>query len=341
MSSPGTPGNPGRYDRGPEQHYDPITGQPVPPASGGYPPHSGGAGPQSFGSQYQGFGVFEQGQGQQQYAGFDTVPASSGRKPVIVTMAIAAVVVVGIVAVVALTTRGSRPEAGPVTDPTTSATTSDEPALQSSDPTTRPTDPTSAAPATEDVIKSVESVVPGWQGLGIPEAGVAYDVPPGWVPKAGVISGFENDSGERVSMGNFAGFKEDFCAASDVSYRARVGTIGSDHADPVVAAKAAIRKWARLGWTTDSGRKPKIAMNEPRTVQLSSGNNTSASLVSATVTLPKPGPCGTPKVYLSVLGLKTDSDAALMLGMADQGVPGAVPPEDIDRSLTSLRPLPK
>lgn len=337
MSSPGGPGNWGHYDRGPEQYYDPMTGQPVHPSSGGYGANTGHQ-PFSGGSQYQGFGYFEQ--GQQQFAGTDAPPRSSGRKPVILTMAIAAVVVAGIVATVALTAGGGSPQAGPV-DPSGSAPTSDPTAVRSSDTSTSPTNPSSGSSNDEDVIKPVPPVVPGWQGMGVVEIGVAYDVPQGWVAKPGTVSGFENDSGQRVAMTNFSGYREDFCAASDVSYRARVGTIGSEHADPVVAAKTAIRKWARLGWATKSGRQPQIAMNPVRTVTLRGGNNTEAKLVSATITPPEPGPCGTPRMYLSVLALSTDGNAALMLGMADQGVPGAVPPGDIDKALTTLRPLPK
>ncbi len=338
MSTPGGPGIRGQYDRGPEQHHDPITGRPVTGSAPG--PHGNGPGAPrqpGFGSQYQGFGVFEQ-DDRQSRAAEPAARRAGDRKPVVVTMAIVGVVVAGIVATVVATGGSSRNRANGGPALATPAPTSDAARLRTSGAQAAPT---TGASATEDVIDPVDPVVVGWQGMGVVELGVAYDVPPGWVAKPGVVSGFENDSGEIAALRHFSGYREGFCPARDVSYRARVGTTGSGDADPVVAGRNAIRTWARLGWATDDGRQPEISMNPVRAVTLRAGNNTEAKLVSATITPPEPGPCGTPRVYIGVLALPTEGDAALLMGLADQGVPGAVPPADINKSLTSLRPLPR
>lgn len=317
MSSPGGSGNWGPNQHGAEQYYDPITGQPV-----GHTAPTGHSGQQQgSGTHYQGFGMFEQGQYSGPYAtgGPQPAPPRKSRAPLIATLAITAVGALVVTATV-LIVRDSEGRAIPAT---TSETT------------------TSTAPAgkTENVRKPVSPVVPGWKGMALLEFGIAYDVPPNWKPETGSVSGFEGRGEEKATLSGFSGYKKDFCPQDDMSYRARVGISGADERDPVVAAEQAIRKWARLGWGTEAGAPPAVTMNPPKPVSVDDGR-VDGQLVSATITPAEPGPCVPPTMFVSVLALPNDSGAALLIGLADQGVPDAVAPADIDRALTSVRWLP-
>lgn len=346
MSSPGGPDNRGRYSQGFEQYHDPVTGQPVNrsghPGYGGHP-HGWDYQHGPAGMQYQGFGMFDRQRQQQAHPHPGMVgghpvamPPRRSRAPVIAAISVAAVVAISIVTTVVLINSGGpgnvAAPAGPpspVPEPTVSSSSAS--ASASSIPASR----------TENVREPVPPAVPGWRGMALPEFGVAYDIPPGWKPETGSLSGFENESGERVTMSGYSSYMRDFCPEADLSFRARVGLTGSNDPDPVVAADNAIREWARMGWGTETGVPPDVTPNPVEAVTVD-GGLIEAKLVSGTVTPAEPGPCSPPSVYVGVLAVPTtgDKNAALLIGIADQGVPGAVPPADINRSLTSLRLLP-
>ncbi|MDR7300549.1 hypothetical protein [Haloactinomyces albus] len=351
MSSPGGPGNWGQYHHGSEQYYDPITGQPINPNTPagytGYPtgqkhpeeqPHP----PGSSGTQYQGFGVFEQTRPQQPRPSIVTgypqpEPAHKNRAPLIAGIVAAAVMVVAIVVTTTIVVAGDGDGSGNMAAPATSTTTTRE-ALPPTAPTpSAPLSATAPASKTENVRKPVAPVVDGWQGMALLEFGIAYDIPPGWEPETGSLSGFE-DGSEKVTMSGYSSYKRDFCPEEDLSFRARVGLTGSDSPDPATAANNAFRKWARMGWGTAAGELPRLTRNPAKSVTLD-GGRVDATIFSGTIIPAEPGPCSPPSVFVSILAIggNDGSDAALMIGIADQGVPGAVPPADINRSLTSVR----
>ncbi|MBA8823469.1 hypothetical protein FHX42_000798 [Saccharopolyspora lacisalsi] len=319
MTTPGGSGNWGPNQYGSGQYYDPITGQPSGPAASGQ-------------SGYQGFGVFEQQQGWQgaQAGPPPGPPPGPPRKSRAALISTLAITVVGIVVITATVMIVGGDDTKNQASTTASATT-----------TTTSTTTTSPSPSSTASSHNTPAVVPGWQGVALPEAGIAYDIPPGWETRLDRFSGYKNKNGDSVSMTNFSSYKRDFCPSADLSYRARVGVTTTEEKDPVRAAEKTLQKWAMLGWSTEDGTPPGIAKNPITPVSVEGNSNGQPQLLSATITPAAPGPCGTESVFISILALPSNAEAALLIGIADQGVPEAVPPQTINRSLTSLRWLPE
>jgi hypothetical protein len=315
MSSPGGSGGwgPDRYrsdQQGSPQYVDPITGQPLSDSTG-------------QGMRYQGLGLYDQGQQATSspgpypgmVTGYPETAAPRKRGPVIVLIAVAAVLVVGVAATVILLSRRGPDRAAPPPPPA---------------PTPMPSsDQMSVAP-----------VVPGWKGVAWPKFGVAYDVPPAWQPKPGSRIGVGNDlTRDNESMGAYSIYMENYCRESRSSYRAVAGLTMSKERDNTAAGTTMVQNWARFGFSGHSG-PPRVAMNPPTPVKVDGGKR-NATLVSAMVTPAESTPCGSPTVFISTVVLPTDGGSAMLLGVADQGIPEAVPPDDVNRALTSLRWLPK
>ncbi|WP_141921315.1 hypothetical protein [Halopolyspora algeriensis] len=352
MSSPGGPGWDG-YRHGPGQYVDPVTGQPPERnASSGHGPgpadqgHPRGPSPWGSPGTQQDFGGYERARPQQPSPGIVTgypppEPPRRNRTPWTAGIAAAATAVLAIVTTVVLTGGSDSGNSAPANLAAPAPSEAENPAGRPSSSAPTTTDHTTPAPTTEDMRHPVIPVVAGWQGMALPEFDIAYDIPPGWEPETGSISGFETDSGRRVTMSGYSSYKRDFCTEADLSFRARVGLTGTDEKNPVVAAEKSFREWARLGWGTNTGALPPVSMNPVKSVKIHR-DRIDAKLVSGTITPADPGPCSPPSVFVSILAIAGNGDhsAALMIGIADQDVPGAVPPADINRSLTSVRWLP-
>ena len=281
--------------------------------------------------QYQGFGVFDQKQPSASYPGtVSGFPEPTGRPnnraPLIVALSVATAAIALIVTMVVLISRNSGEPAAPVAAPSTSHRPK-----HSSEP------PSSEPAATRPM--SVPALTPGWSGLAWTKFGIAYDVPPGWEPsKPGSLTGFEH-GGERVSLSAYSDYMRDFCPQQDTSFRAEAGVTSSAEPDTVKAANDTIQQWARLGWSVN-GAPPQVTVNPAAPVDLDSGK-LHGQLISATIIPAGPMPCGSPNVYVSLAALRSENGTAMVMGIADQGVPGAVSPSDVNRVVTSMRKLPK
>ncbi|WP_258174870.1 hypothetical protein [Actinopolyspora mortivallis] len=189
----------------------------------------------------------------------------------------------------------------------------------------------SAAPSTP-----VSPLEPGWQAVAVRDAGIAYDVPPLWETDHEGITGFETESGRRMALTNYSTFLDGFCSQASTSYRAIVGLTSVEKSDSASAAEHVLRRIAELGWTTPEGAPPKTELDDPRPVELDGGAIT-GSFLSGTVVPESVGPCGAPSTYIGVVTVSTDRGSVALVGIADQETVASVSPEEIDRSLESLR----
>lgn len=338
MSSPGGPDNPYGQQYG-SQYYDPITGQPTSPgqptnqgsfgygyqqprewqAQQGYPPYQG----DSYGSSsYRGFGYFDQ-QAPMQAPNTEAPSGGRSKAPLIATLS---VTLAGIIAVVTtlILVNGSDERAIPAT-PSEGAPTSSAPATSTT------------APSSTSSTLSAEPVIPGWRVVTLPRKKVAYDLPPGWVRGDG-IAGFETEDGRRVSVDDHAIYRENFCAEASYSFRGLMGFTSAKSENAEEAADGLINQWAEVGWTSADGTAPKVRISAPKPASPNRGWK-EAKLISGTITPAKQGPCDSPTVYIAVMALPRSGGTDMMLAVADQKVPGAVPPSTIDKALTSLRPV--
>lgn len=327
MSSPGGPGNWGSPENGasPEQRGrgdyrggHESRGSAQQSQRFGQPPYQGGM-------QYQGFGTFQQppqppqpqqGQWAQQGFGPPPPPPKRNRGPLIAAVAAGAVVVVALVTAVAVVS--SRGEERAATDPLPAPTSDSSPP-----PTSERT--SAAAPPPE-------AVVPGWQAVPVPNRHAVYDAPLEWeleTPDNVVGFGAPDDA---VTMTGVAVYQEDFCAEVRGSYRAIAGATARRGPDDAAVATDTARKFAELAYGPDA----RIEISPAQPVQLAGG--IPASKVVTTV-FPAPGPCGSPSVLINTLATNGDGESSVVhIAGADQGVPGAISPEALDRLTTSLRP---
>ncbi|MER6988566.1 hypothetical protein ABT337_00145 [Saccharopolyspora hirsuta] len=320
MSSPGGPwGSHG-------QQYDPLTGQPM----------GGAQYQQPDAQQYQGFGAYGQPQPQYQQAqyqqpqypgmvsGFPTPPPKKNRGPLITAIALAAVAVIAIVTtvVVLLVPTGREEAAPPPQSPTTTRST-----------------PTSTAPPSA-ANPDLTPIVPGWQVVRVPKRTALYDVP---------ISGWELDPDpeniqaygppeDPVTMTGVADYQVGFCPGDPRSYRATSGVSARKGPDDTAVATETLAKLVQLAHTRD-GVPPIVETGAPEHIQLP--GNVPAVRVTARVTLPKPGPCDSATALTSVVATNSDGQSSVVLmATADQGVEGALSPEDLDKLTGSLRAAP-
>ncbi|MCX2733352.1 hypothetical protein OOZ19_24175 [Saccharopolyspora sp. NFXS83] len=333
MSSPGGPGNWGSPENGASPQHGGHGG-----SRGGHEGWGSAQQPQRFGQQpyqggmqYQGFGTFQQPQqsqhpqqgqhspqGQWAQQGFGPPPPPKrNRGPLIAAVAAGAVVVVALVTAVAVASSRGEERAGPEPLP---APTSDSPPPPTSERTS-----TAAAPPPE-------AVVPGWQAVPVPNRHAVYDAPLEWeleTPDNVVGFGALDDA---VTMTGVAVYQEDFCAEVRGSYRAIAGATARRGPDDAAVATDTARKFAELAYGPDA----RIELSPVQPVQLAGG--IPASKVVATV-FPAPGPCGSPSVLINTLATNGDGESSVVhIAGADQGVPGAIPPEVLDRLTASLRP---
>ncbi|GAB2668159.1 hypothetical protein GCM10027271_29890 [Saccharopolyspora gloriosae] len=282
---------------------------------------------------YQGFGTFQQPQqgqqppqgqqpqhpqqGQWAQQGFGPPPPPKrNRGPLIAAVAAGAVVVVALVTAVVVVSSRSEERAGP--EPVPAPTSAPAP------PTSQPTSAATAAPP--------EAVVPGWQAVPVPNRHAVYDAPLEWALETpdNVVGFGEPD--DAVTMTGVAVYQEDFCAEVRGSYRAIAGATARRGPDDAAVATETARKFAELAYGPDA----RIELSPAQPVQLAGG--IPASKVVATV-FPAPGPCGSPSVLINTLATNGDGESSVVhIAGADQGVPGAITPDVLDRLTASLRP---
>ncbi|NYH78050.1 hypothetical protein FHR84_001372 [Actinopolyspora biskrensis] len=321
MSLPGGPNNQYGADGGGRQYYDPLSGHPLDGASGhDYQQYRGGhslpganvsGNPETSG--YQSFAA----SGTEPGTGFGPAPQAPPKRSYGPTIAVASTAVASIIVIITtlvlVKTGDDRQSSAASTSPSTSA-------------------PTTSAPTST----SLTPVEPGWQSVPIGDAGVAYDVPPIWETDHEGITGFENDSGERLTMSNYSTYLDGFCSQASSSYRAVVGLTSIKEPNAESAAETVLRRVARLGWSSSDGTGPRTELDSPQQASLD-GGALEGTFLSGTITPADPGPCDSPSTYIGAIALPSQQENVVMIGIADQEAVGSVAPEKVNRSLRSLR----
>lgn len=322
MSLPGGPSNQYGADGGGRQYYDPLSGHPLDGASGhdhqqyrgGQPLPGTNISGHPEASGYQSFAA----PGTEPGGGFGPAPQAPPKRSRGPTIAVAATAVASIVII--LTTLVLVKGDGDRTDSATGASTS-------------PSSPATSNPVTSTDLTPVR---PGWQPVPIGDAGVAYDVPPLWETDHEGVTGFENDSGERLTMSDYSTYMEGFCSQASSSYRAVVGVTSIEDPNAESAAEKVLRRVARLGWSSPDGTEPRTELDSPQQASLD-GGALEGTFLSGTITPADPGPCASPSTYVGAIALPSQQENVVMVGIADQEAIGSVAPEEINRSLRSLR----
>lgn len=317
MSLPGGPNNQYGADGGGRQYYDPLSGQPLDGASGhDYQQYRGGhslpgtnlsGNPETSG--YQSFAA----PGTEPGTGFGPTSQTPPKRSYGPTIAVASTAVASIIVIIttlALVKTGDDRQ---------------DSAAGASSSSSAPTTSTSLTPAK-----------PGWQPVPIGDAGIAYDAPPVWKTDHEGITGFENDSGERLTMSDYSTYLDGFCAQASSSYRAVVGVTSIKEPNAESAAETVLRRVARLGWSSSDGTEPRTELDSPQQASLD-GGALEGTFLSGTITPADPGPCDSPSTYIGAVALPSQQESVVMIGIADQEAVGSVAPEKINRSLRSLR----
>lgn len=290
---------------------------------------AGGPSDQPKQTSYQGFGVFESGPqvGQQGQWGQQTPfgpPPRRGRGPLIaLVVAVVILLVGGVTTVVVLNLSRPSSQAAPPPSPALNP-----PATGSSG------NGPSSTGEPSDQQSFVAPVVPGWRGISWPAYGIAYDIPPSWQPKPGTDLGVGDDTTpQHVIVSAASLYMAGYCSTS--SYRAITGVASSTSQDATSSATQLIDNWANYGFTSPSHVAPQVAKTPPQDVTLT--GNRKATLATATITPPPGVPCSAPQEAISVVAVSGSSGTAMLLSLADEGFPGAVSPQDLQRIVTSLR----
>lgn len=208
-------------------------------------------------------------------------------------------------------------------------------------PLALPTAPRQLPPTTESRVP-VTPVVPGWQGVAAVKHGVAYDVPPDWrVETPATLVGYDDPQGKPlVVMSGVATYKEGFCGGHRYSYRAHIGFSRTDLTDPTQAARNAVRDWADAGYADEpNGGSAQVIVDAPTTVQINGGATTATQVVGR-VTVPAPKECDAPSVLLSAVAVPLPGGGlTVCVTEADQNVPGALPTAELQKIISTIRPL--
>jgi hypothetical protein len=203
-----------------------------------------------------------------------------------------------------------------------------------------PIEPLAPAPTVVPVV--IDPVVPGWSPVRSEQRAAAYDVPPSWhVFTESTIIGYEIDSGKRVAASGAADIGAGACGSKDASLA--VAAIKHDTgSDLARASEGTAREWADLAYRDDKERPPRLTVRPPESITTLGGKP--AVLVKVEVRTASPaGACKLKEgaVYAtSATGFTGElGPTAILVVVADVGVPGAVRDADIRRILTTLRPV--
>jgi hypothetical protein len=196
-----------------------------------------------------------------------------------------------------------------------------------------------AAPSTR---QSAPAVVPGWQAVVGDGGGVAYDVPADWhVSDLG--DGLTlHDNGWQLAMTMPASYLDGYCKTAAGSSRAMAGTGTVPQPNAVLAAEQTAKHVADFAYgPAGSGE------GAPPTETVSGANQVEADgitgeLVTARVVVNQPDSCGPAGALVDVFALPnpTKHESVVVIAFADQQFTGAVSQHDLDRIVTSIRPLP-
>lgn len=268
-------------------------------------------------SDYQGLGVYP---GSSNYPDQGGPPGGPNRKRVAIIVAVVALVLLvggGLTALLLLDSGGTAGK-----------------------PVAKPVPPSSSAPATTSPLPTdvnevkVEAITPGWQGVLSPMDGAAYDVPASWeVETPGTRTGLEDKNGEpKTIMHGVATARPGTCAKDGSGpYLTETGFMKAGSIAPSKGSRAAAMMWEEAT-TGQRGKDPGA-----RQVPINGGK---AKAYTSTVEV-KPeadSGCPAPKVNVTTAAFEVPGATAVFVVFSPQGVPGALPPADIDKIIASLRP---
>lgn len=201
-----------------------------------------------------------------------------------------------------------------------------------------PADPLQTAAAVQPVV--LDPVVPGWSPVRSVKRAAVYDVPPTWnVLSESTIVGYETKQGQRVAGSGAAEFGPNACGSnSSLAIAAIKHDTGTDLAR---ASEATVREWGDLAFRDSRERKPRLTVGPPETITTQQGRT--AVLVKAEVRTASPtGDCKLTRgaVYaVSATGFTGElGPTAILVVVADVGLPQVVPEPEIQQILRTLRP---
>jgi hypothetical protein len=205
------------------------------------------------------------------------------------------------------------------------------PSPSSPNPSTGTTPPNPAAG------NKVASITPGWQGILSTKDNVAYDLPPdGWDTRPGFISGYDSGS-VKATIHESSTYKTGACPDVDGSNRGKAGFMAAGDNAVDVAARGSVRLWAQAAATGDDGKVPDVPL--PPTTQIPiDGGKLQATSSTVTFTPPASEGCRAPSVQVTSAAFKVGTQTVCFLLVLDQQVPDALPAEDAQKILASLRP---
>ncbi|QWF83067.1 hypothetical protein [Amycolatopsis sp. CA-230715] len=207
---------------------------------------------------------------------------------------------------------------------------------------------TSRTPYTPPPQVVVPPVVPGWQSVAGGKGTYAYDVPPSWQPKPGIVHGWEKDeTGPGLSMATSAFVGKNYCPADATRTRGGSGVTPVAQHDYVRAAAETAELVAKYDFTAKGGPPPTVTVAPPVPLKVDFGDGKSrdGSMTLADV-VPAPGAdsCTPPKGLVGVAAIKPADDppdgAVVLVVHTDQGYPGETPREQVVQILKSYRAVP-
>lgn len=198
-------------------------------------------------------------------------------------------------------------------------------------------------PSSTVVVRPVllDPVVPGWSPVRSVKRAAAYDVPPSWhVRTEGTIVGYEGDDGQRVGASGAADYGAGACGEN--SSLAVAGVKHDTGSDLARAAEATAREWAGLAYRDGRKRAPRLSVGSPEQTTVFGGRAAVLVKVAAKVAAPT-GSCKLSRgtVYaVAATGFTGElGPTAVLVVVADVGVPDAVPEAEIRQVLGTLRPV--
>jgi len=313
MAYPGGNGWPEQQPQQPYQQQPPQQGYPPqnPPQYGQYP--------QDPQQPYEGYQQFPQ----QTYQGFAPEPPKKSKKGLWIGLG-AFVLVIAVGATLFFVLRDGddpQPQAGP---PPSSAPV--PPSSSASKP------PSSSSGAPKD--NKVPSTTPGWQGILSAKDKTAYDLPAsGWETKPGQSVAY-NEGEFKMVIHEVSTYKLGACPDSQGSNRGVVGFATAGQIPVENAARGAVRLWIQ-----SATGKADVPMPDVKQVPIASG---AIQAVSSTGTFSplETEECRAPSVKITSAAFKSGDQTICFVMAMDQGTPDALPEEDAQKILASLRPQP-
>ncbi|MCE7007630.1 hypothetical protein LWC34_33125 [Kibdelosporangium philippinense] len=268
------------------------------------------------------------------YQGLGYYDEPHPKKPtgLIVSVVIAAVVVVGLVMTLL------------IVNPTNPVTGSP---LAIANPTRSTSSPTRSAPSNNPLQPKATGApkVEGWKVIAVNDGRElvttkAYDVPPVWEPLTSTASFGSGDT--RFTLYTPAIYMRGICPGAPNTFRSIAGLLTvKNEGDNAAQAVAAAQRISDGAYATKSGEKPKVTMGQAQPVVVDKDKKAQAVTAKMTITPGAEDKCSPNAATVSVVVLEskpTDKTSVVIAAFADQGVANATPEGDLLKIVTSLHP---